>query len=294
RHPRIGGQARRRLVAAYMAVAVVGWPLAVTLEGRGSLELLVIDVGQGDALAVRTPGGRWLLVDAGPPADGPAPAHPVVATLRARGVRRLEALVLTHPDADHFGGAGAVLTSFGVGRVLDPLLPAPKPAYADVLEIAQVQGVPWSAARAGMKWTVDDVEFEVLHPGEILPEEANEASVVILLRWREFEALLTGDAGVDVERDISSSAGDIEVLKVGHHGSRTSTGSDLLGVTRPELAVISAGRRNRYGHPHGEVVERLDEAGVRIVRTDVHGDIRLLVRRSGRMDVRLQRAHVGG
>ncbi len=294
RHPRIGGHARRRLVVAYMAVAVVGWPVAVTLEGRGTLELLIIDVGQGDALAVRTPGGRWLLVDAGPPGDGSAPAHPVVATLRARGVRRLEALVLTHPDADHFGGAGAVLTSFRVGRVLDPLLPAPKPAYADVLEIAQARGVPWSAARAGMKWTVDDVDFEVLHPGEALPEEANEASVVILVRWRTFEALLTGDAGVDVERRVSPSAGDIEVLKVGHHGSRTSTGHDLLSITRPEVAVISAGRRNRYGHPHGEVVERLDDAGVRIARTDIHGDIRLLVDRSGRMDVRLQRAHVGG
>lgn len=287
RHPRIGGGGRRRLVGLYVATAVLGWPLAVSLDGRGTLELVSIDVGQGDAIAIRSPGGRWLLVDAGPPDDGAAPSHPVVRALRERGVRRLEALVLTHPDADHFGGAAPVLESFQVGRVLDPMLPAPKDGYMEVLAAAREAGVPWTGARSGMSWTVDGVSFSVLHPGEVLPAEANEASVVLLVRWGTFEALLTGDAGVEVERAVADVVGDIDVLKVGHHGSRTSTHPDLLRATRPEFAIVSAGRRNRYGHPHAEVVRRLDEAGARVLRTDVHGEIRILVDRRGRIEVRL-------
>lgn len=308
RRPGIGRRGRHRLTVAYAVAAVVAWPVAVSLEGRATFELFAIDVGQGDALALRTPRGRWLLVDAGPPADGPAPGHPVVRALRTRGVRRLEALVLTHPDADHFGGASPVLNSFRVGRVLDPLLAAPKAGYADVLATAQRRGVPWSAARAGASWSIDDVEFRVLHPfeasgpstadahvaadgpvGPRLPVEANDASVVLLVRWRTFEALLTGDADAEIERGVAEAAGDIDVLKVGHHGSRTSTDPELLRVTRPEIAVVSAGRRNRYGHPHPEVVSRLDEAGVRILRTDIHGGIRILVDRAGRIEVRSER-----
>ena len=276
-------------MAVYVAAAVLAWPTAVSLDGRGTLELLAIDVGQGDAVAVRTPRGRWLLVDAGPPPDGPGGSHAVVRELRGRGVRRLEAVVLTHPDLDHFGGGQAVLESFRVGRVLDPLLPTPKEAYAQLLEVARQRKVPWTAAREGMTWTVDEVEFHVLHPGDELSSEANEASVVLLVRWRTFEALLTGDAGVGVEQIIAAEAGDVDVLKVGHHGSRTSTGPELLRLTRPEYAIVSTGRRNRYGHPHSEVVRRLDEAGARLLRTDVHGSIRILVGRGGRIDVRLDR-----
>lgn len=292
RRPGIGGRTRRRLVAAYAAAAVAGWPVAVAMEGRGTLEFFAIDVGQGDAVAMRTPRGRWLLVDAGPPFDGPASGHPAVRALRERGVRRLELLVLTHPDADHFGGAHAVLTSFRVGQVADPLLPAPKAGYATLLEQARADGVPWTAAREGASWNVDGVDIEVLHPPSRGVEEgveANDASVVLLVRWGDFEALLTGDADAEIERALAPEAGDVDMLKVGHHGSRTSTDPELLRWSRPEFAIISAGRRNRYGHPHGEVLRRLEGSGVAVLRTDVQGSIRLLVDRRGEIEVRTER-----
>lgn len=292
RRPGVGGRTRRRLVVVYVAVGLVGWPVATRLEGRGTLELLAVDVGQGDAIALRTPKGRWLLVDAGPPGEGAAQAHPVVRSLRSRGVRRLELLVLTHPDADHFGGATAVLESFDVGRVVDPLLAAPKRSYAELLVDARDRGVPWSAAEAGGSWTLDGVVVTVLHPPAGPPGialEANESSVVLLVRWRGFEALLTGDAYVEVERDLMDQVGDIDVLKVGHHGSETSTDPDFLATVRPEIAVISVGRRNRYGHPAPAVLRRLRAAGAEIARTDLHGDVRLLIAPDGRVDLRTER-----
>lgn len=292
RRPGIGGRGRRRLVTAYVVAALVGWPLAVSLPGRGTLEIYAMDVGQGDAVGLRTPGGRWIVVDAGPPADGPAEAHPVVRALRGRGVRRLEMLILTHPDADHFGGAVAVLESFTLGGVLDPLLAAPKRSYAEVLEVARSRQVPWSAARSGERWTLDGVVFTVLHPSETAsmdPGEANDASVVLLVEWKGFKALLTGDADAEIERAVAQDAGDVDVLKVAHHGSETSTDPELLRIVDPELAVISVGRRNRYGHPAPGVVARLEGAGARILRTDVHGGVRVLVRPGRRVEVRTER-----
>lgn len=297
RRPRIGSRTRRRLVVAYVAVGIVGWPMAVALEGRGTLELFMIDVGQGDAIGIRTPAGRWLLVDAGPPPESEAAGHPVVRALRARGVRRLETLVLTHPDADHFGGAAAVLDELPVGRVVDPVVPAPKRSYASLLETARARHVPWEAARAGQSWEVDGVVIDVLYPtaaasaavAESADLDANTVSVVLKVSWRSFEALLTGDAYVDVERALMDRIGDIEVLKVGHHGSDTSTDADFLNTVRPELAVISVGRGNRYGHPSPRVVERLTASGAEVLRTDLEGSIRLIVRRSGEVRVRTER-----
>jgi competence protein ComEC len=288
RRPRIGAKARRLLVATYVASGVLAWPLLLALQGRGSLELLLIDVGQGDAIAIRTPLGRWLLVDAGPAGrDADPRAHVVVRALRARGVGRLEALVLTHPDLDHIGGAGPVLTSLDVRAVYDPGLPASKADYVTVLEAAAARGVPWRAARAGERIEVDGVALQVLHPADSLPPnvESNATSVVIHLTYGQFDALLTGDAYTDVDRALAPTLGHLEVLKVGHHGSDTSTDSLLLARTRPELALISVGRMNRYGHPSPRVVARLERSGADVRRTDLEGTLSVLARPDGRYRV---------
>lgn len=291
RAPGVGGGARRRLTALYAAAAVVAWPLVASMAGRGRLEILMIDVGQGDAIAIRTPRGRWLMIDAGPPAEDDPRAHPVVRTLRNRGVETLDLLLLTHPDLDHIGGAPAILESFAVRRVLDPLLPAPKASYADLLDLAAAERVPWARARTGDAWETDGVRFRVLHPDTLPldPAEGNAASVVLLLSWRGFDALFTGDAYVDVERTIAGRTGDLDVLKVGHHGSRTSTDSSFLAAVQPEVALLSVGRLNRYGHPAPEVVRRLEAAGAEVHRTDREGTVRVLVGGNGRFAVRGER-----
>jgi len=289
RHPRIRKGTRQTLVVVYVVTGIFAWPVVRSFEGRGSLEMLMVDVGQGDATAIRTPRGRWLLVDAGPEAgtSRPSAVHPVVRTLRARGVRSLEVLVLTHPDLDHFGGATAVFDAFRVRRVLDPALPAPKVAYVRLLEEAGRRSIRWDAARSGQVFTIDGVTFRILHPDRTAVEagEANEASVVLLVSWGDFHALLTGDAYVDVERSLTGVLPDLDVLKVGHHGSMTSTDPGFLDVARPEIALVSVGRRNRYGHPAPVVLGRLEAVGATIYRTDRDGAVRVLVGRDG--DVRV-------
>ncbi len=294
RRPRVRGGTRRMLIALYVLAAVLAWPMLIAWQGRGTAELLVIDVGQGDAIALRSPRGRWLLVDTGPALDGADPgAYPAVRALKARGVRRLEALVLTHPDLDHIGGAAAVLESLPVSLVLDPALPAAKRPFVEVLEEAEAHHVPWRAARAGERLSFDGLEVEVVHPtGEPDPRaETNAASVVLHVSYGDFDALLTGDAYKDVDREVAPKIGtDLEVLKVGHHGSDTSTDSVLLARTHPELALISVGRHNRYGHPSPQVIRRLERSGADIHRTDREGTISVLGRRDGTYSVRSERA----
>ncbi|MEQ1857588.1 MAG: DNA internalization-related competence protein ComEC/Rec2, partial [Longimicrobiales bacterium] len=289
RHPRVHGRARRWLVALYVVTGVLVWPVLVAWQGRGATELLMIDVGQGDAVAVRTPEGRWILVDAGPPVgNGDSGAHPVVRALSARGVRRLDALFLTHPHLDHIGGAGAVLRSFEVGAVYDPGLPAPSQEYLDLLGLAADRGIPWRAARAGERLDVGGLHIDVLHPfvGATPAADANETSVVVRLSYGAFDALLTGDAYRDAERRLSEGVTlDLEVLKVGHHGSDTSTDSLLLARFRPDVALVSLGRYNRYGHPSPEVMSLLERSGVQIWRTDLSGTVSVVGRADGHYTV---------
>jgi competence protein ComEC len=273
---------------------VASWPLLLALQGRGSVEVLMIDVGQGDAIALRGSGGRWLLVDAGPPgAEGDPGAHPAVRALRARGVRRLEALVLTHADLDHIGGAAAVLSSFEVGAVYDPALPAGKEAFVEALALAARRGVPWRPARAGDRLEVDGLSLRVLAPSDSAvraTSETNALSVVLEASYGEFDVLLTGDVSKDVERLVAGElAGGLEVLKVAHHGSDTSTDSLLLARGGAELALVSVGRYNRYGHPAPAVLARLRRAGVEVRRTDHEGTVSVRARRDGSYTVEAER-----
>jgi competence protein ComEC len=289
------GWARWLTITVWAAAGAGVAPLLERAAGAGTVEIVFLDVGQGDALAIRSPGGRWILVDTGPRGQTyDAGARVVVPYLRRRGVSRIEALVLTHPDLDHIGGAEAVVQALDVGYVIDPSQATGKDAYLGVLEAAEREGVPWLEARRDVTLMLDGVEISVLYPdGSTLSSyggtDSNAQSVVLLVRYGEFEALLTGDAPVEVEEAILDLLpSDLEVLKVGHHGSNTSTSSSLLARTSPELAVISVGARNRYGHPHAGVVSRIIESGARVLRTDLAGDIVIRARRSGLHDVRTE------
>ena len=240
----VGARGRRRLTVLWVAIGIVGWPTLLAVEGRGSLDLWMIDVGQGDAIAIRSPAGSWILIDAGPPSEAEIPAQPVVRTLRSLGVSTIDMLVLTHPDSDHIGGVPGLLRSFRVQRVLDPSLPVGKQVYADVITAARLEEIPWTAARAGQRFSVDDVTVEVLHPSDSVVAaesragpgaEANRVSVVLRVSWQDIDIVLTGDAYMDVEERLAEELGDIDILKVGHHGSLTSTSPTFLRATTPEI-----------------------------------------------------------
>jgi competence protein ComEC len=248
---------------AALACAATTPPL---LPAPGHAWLVTLDVGQGDALALATPHGWWL-VDAGPHTPHTdAGERFVLPFLRWAGVRSLSGLVLTHDDADHTGGAAAVLRALPVGVRLapPPRADAPGPgarysarpvARGDTLERAPRLCVLWPppGVRAARGWS------------------DNHAAVVLELACDTTRALLLADVDSTAERLITPPHS--VVLKIAHHGSRSSTGSELLAHARPQLAVISCGRGNHFGHPHPEVLERLRAAGVRIRRTDLAGAV---------------------
>jgi competence protein ComEC len=267
---------RPLLVGTAALAAMCWWPGAA---GSGWLELHAIDVGQGDAIALRTPHGQWILIDAGP-AFGASDAgrSTVVPYLRRRG-GSLAAFVLTHPDADHAGGAASVLRAFTPPVVFDPGFVGATGTYRATLEAASAPGTQWRRARAGDSLAVDGVVLTILAPDSAWMSHAsspNDASVVAMVRLGDVRFLLTGDAEAPEEQSLVDALGDrlrADVLKVGHHGSRTSSSAPLLDAVRPRVAVVSVGAHNRYRHPSEAVMTALAERGVEVLRTDRLGSI---------------------
>ena len=288
----------RAAVSVLTALATLWAGQAVlSLAGRGTLQITAIDVGQGDAIAIRTPRGRWLLVDAGPRGFGGTDAGltRVVPYLNGQGARRLEAIVLSHPDEDHAGGLGAVLRNVSTRAVLGPGLGSGQSGHMLGLAEALDAGVPWRRTVAGDAWQVDGVVFRVLNPprsaGALDPGDPNDWSVVMRVEFGDFSALLMGDASDDIEARVmeEGEAAEVTLLKVGHHGSITSSAEAFVRETSPEYAIIPVGARNRYGHPNPVVLARLRRAGARILRTDTQGTVTVIARPDGSVTVRTSR-----
>ena len=289
----VGRGARRVVLAAGALAAIVVAPVAKAVADRGTVGIEMLDVGQGDAILLRSPGRRWVLVDAGPRSEQwDAGLRRVIPALRRRGIRRLEALVLTHPHLDHVGGAAAVLRGVQVGLVLDPGLAQGSGAFIEALEAAAERNTPWSVTEGGTVLRLDGMVLEVLRPEgpTARPDvDPNDVSVVLLLSHGAFSALLTGDAPGDLEEEIAAAAGPVNLLKVAHHGSSTSSSAAFLSQVRPALALVSAGQGNRYGHPTPQVINRLREAGARVLRSDLNGEVNVRAREDGSWTVSMQR-----
>lgn len=289
----------RMALAGSAAVVVVSWAPALVRVGDGAVSIHAIDVGQGDAFAIQTPGGRWVLVDVGPRTPhSDAGRDRVVPFLLRRGVRRVDAMILTHPDTDHMGGAMAIMDALEVPLVLDLGLPAGKVLFIDLLAAARQAGQRWVTGTADVAFEMDGVRFDVLYPlpGYDATLTTNDLSMVVRVEFGSFSALFMGDATIAVEEFLVARHGSrlrSTVLKVGHHGSTTSTGEVLLRAVQPEIAMISNGRRNRYGHPAPSVVRRLEQHGVRVLRTDQLGDITVRATRNGRVDVLARQRSAG-
>jgi len=280
-----------RAAGALILLAALGAGLSLKLALAGPpdrLQLVFLDVGQGDAILVRGPDGRSALVDAGVAYEGrsgggfDAGAEVVVPYLRRAGVRRLDYLVLTHPDVDHVGGAEAVLRAVPVGQVLVAAPAAPEPSHARALAAAEALGVPVRQAHEGEVLSLGErVRLQVLGPPDapIAGSRSDDNANCVALRvvYRQVAALLACDLEADAEERLVDRGYDLsaQVLKVAHHGSRFSTTARFLGAVSPDLAVISAGNGNPFGHPHEEVLERLRAVGAEIWRTDRHGTITL-------------------
>jgi len=250
---------------------------AFALDDCVCLTVHFLDVGQGDAAALRTPHGRWILIDGGPRIPGDdAGRRVVVPFLRRHGVERLAVAVATHGDADHLGGLPAVVDAFDPEVVLEPGEPLGRPLYLEFLAAVEASGARWHPARAGDRIELDGVVLEVLSPDSLwlrLPLDVNEHGVVLRVSYGAEVLLFQADAGFPVEARLAGRVGRVELLKVGHHGSRTATSDAWLDELAPREAVISVGRRNRYGHPTPEVLGRLARHGIAVLRTDERGTI---------------------
>jgi competence protein ComEC len=239
----------------------------------------MIDVGQGDAVALRTPRGRWILVDAGRAwRGGDAGRATVIPYLRRRG-GPIAAFVLSHPHADHAGGAATIVRALRPDVFWDGAYIGTSETYREALMAVATAGVTWQRVRPGQRVTIDDVQLDFLAPDSIWTRELddpNEASVVLRARYGAVRFLLVGDAEREEERwllERDSLALRAEVLKVGHHGSITSTTTGFLRVVRPSIALVSVGAGNTYGHPNAHVLASLAAQGATVLRTDRHGSV---------------------
>ncbi|MCB9764190.1 MAG: ComEC/Rec2 family competence protein [Alphaproteobacteria bacterium] len=266
--------ARRPGVALWLVLMALGLRSAPA----GVLEVTFLAVGQGDAALVSLPGGQRVLVDGGPP------GRRVLGWLRRQGVTRLDELALSHAHPDHMGGLEPVLAELEVGALRLPRAPrADEPDFRDLWALARQRGVP----RLGPQDPLPP-GITALHPSPgFLAEHPtaglNEHSLVLRVAYGAHSVLLTGDIERRAEAALSPQLQPVTVLKVPHHGSTTSTSPALLGALHPQLAVISCGRENRFGHPRVEVLGRL--RGARVLRTDLHGTVQL---RSDGVDLMLR------
>lgn len=272
----------RGLAAACLAGAAAAW---WPMRGSGRTELHMLDVGQGDAIALRSARGRWIVIDAGRAWEGgDAGTATVVPYVRRLG-GEVAAFILSHPHSDHAGGAASVIRALRPRLFLDPSFAGDAGTYHGSLEAAFVAGVPWRRAEAGGRIVVDEVTVDLLAPDSAWLQtvsEPNDASVIALVRVGAVRFLLTGDAEAGAERRLIARGEDVraDVLKAGHHGSSTSSVPELLDAVRPRIALLSVGALNRYGHPAADVLRSLAGRGTFVVRTDESGTV--VLRTDGR------------
>lgn len=257
-------------------------------EDDAALEVYFIDVGQADSILLVTPSNKTMLVDAGEPDSFDA----ISSQLGELGIERLDIVVATHPHADHIGSMTKVINNYEIGAFYMTDFTSNTRTYERMLDALEQRGVTVYQALAGtyMPWD-EQVELSILSPIEgIDPRDNNNSSVVLKVVYGQSSLLLTGDAEKYVEKDIIQSFGeeilDCDVLKLGHHGSSTSSSKDFLLAVSPDIAICSLGKDNDYGHPHKETVERLNKLGIPMYRTDELGTIVLYMGYDGEIKMR--------
>ena len=242
-----------------------------------SWTLTTIDVGQGDSHLVKTPSGRYFLVDAGDNSRQDSGKEIIVPFLHHIGVSKLDALIITHPDKDHFGGALSLLKMFPVKELWasDCSMKERKTDWQQVLSEARKRNIPIRNIHRGILWKENFFEMRTIHPRNDVCVEANEGSITLRLKGLGHSAVLTGDLTVKGEKEIMKTDAYLksDVLKLGHHGSKTSSSVPFLNAVSPMYAIIPSGRKNRFRHPHKQVTDRLDSLHIPYINTAKKGTI---------------------
>lgn len=247
---------------------------AASLPDTG-LFVSYIDVGQGDS-AFLSCGGDTLLIDAGISSEG----QTVVDYLRSHGVTEFDYVVCTHAHEDHCGGLDEVIAAFDIGALYAPYTDFDASgAFTRFEDTAADKGLAVTVPDLGAEFTLGDAVFQFVGPVSDWGDDLNDSSLVVRVEYGETSFLFTGDISSGPLADCALIGGfdlSCDVLKLGHHGSSTSTDAEVLDLTRPSLAIACCGEDNSYGHPHEEVVELLSERGITLLRTDTEGSIELV------------------
>ena len=250
----------------------------VSLDWRNShrsFTFAMLDVGQGDALFIESPTGTQIMFDAGPARKVLGPLQKIISPFD----KSIDAIIITNPDADHIGGLVDILKNYKVGAVFESGTLTDSKTYQNLREEMKRQNIPDILAKRGMSLDMGGgVIINILFPDRDVSSWAtNDGSVVARLTYGEESIMLTGDAGTKTEKIILAENEGAQlkstILKVGHHGSRTSTSSEFVKAISPVYAFISDGKNNSYGHPHPEILTTLVQFGAKIFRTDQLGSI---------------------
>lgn len=262
--------------AVSLATLNLGLSWELSRQPRG-YELHLLDVGQGDAVLLRTPDQHTILVDGGTGEDILMELSGVLPLLS----REIDLMVMTHPHADHMGGLIPVLERFEVKHVLMSAPDYASPVYRAFLAELEQSGVPFSLAQASQDFALGELQIDVIYPFEPFlgqeMENVNNASPVLRVQMGPKSVLLNGDAEQEVEAELLAAGlvPSADILKAGHHGSRTSNTPDFVAAVNPELLLISCGKDNSYGHPHEETLELAEDLGLEVRRTDLEGRVSL-------------------
>jgi len=259
------------------------WQVILT-EQRNLLTVAFFDVGQGDSIFIESPDGKQVLIDGGKNSQVLKQLSKVMPFYD----RSIDLVIMTHPDQDHIGGLVSVLENYKVDYFLEPGVSSKNGVYSEIEKIVDEKKIKKVLARQGMDIQLcnlrkEDKEhfckahLQILFPtGDVSRFETNTASIVSKLVYKKNSFLFTGDSPKNIEKYLVNSLGDllkVDVLKLGHHGSKTSTSELFLGFTNPLYAIISAGLNNRYGHPHKEILDLLDKFKLKILKTYEKGNI---------------------
>jgi len=256
------------------------WQEVFDFVGTPYLKVNFFDVGQGDATFIVSPQKHQILIDGGPDS---AVLEKLAAAMPFWD-RSIDLIILTHPEHDHLAGLLEVLKRYKVENILWTGIIRDTAEYKEWLELINKEEAKIYIAEAGQRITINPafIVIEILYPFENLEgqvfKNVNNTSVICRMTFGENKFLITGDAYKSIERKLINQGIDLDsdILKVGHHGSKTSSAEEFIKGVSPEIAVISAGKNNRYGHPHQETLDTLEKYGVEILRTDRDGDIKII------------------
>jgi competence protein ComEC len=249
---------------------------AIGFHSKSGFTVTFLDVGQGDGIVIQSADGTNYMIDGGSSDVKNVGKYRILPFLKSKGIKKLDYCIVTHPDEDHKSGLVEIINSgYKIKNLIMPDIEIEDEAYAELVQLAKEAGIKVIYFSRGDKLTEGELELTCLHPySEYVPASRNDYSTVISLKFGELDMLLTGDLESKGEEEILSNIEeDYDILKVAHHGSKFSTSEEFLDKIDTEYAVISCGEKNRYGHPHKELLQRLEDNGMNVVITKDVGAI---------------------